>query len=288
MLRIGPFELYSVLTGTFRLDGGAMFGVVPKVLWQAATEVDEQNRIYLATRSLLAVDRDARRVLLVDTGCGTKWSPDAAARYAIRHDAEAIPRALAGLNLTENDITDVIVTHLHFDHNGGLTLWEDDPGGATRLVYPRARHWIHRRQWDHALSPTVKDRGSYLPEDYAALADAGVLHIVEGDDPPPPFAGMSWRLSHGHTPYQLHPCFAHESAALLWTGDVVPTVAHLRLPWVMAYDLFPLTTIEEKTGFARGAIQAGVVLALPHDPRIAAVRLDGTVERPVVTESVAL
>ncbi|MBI4719586.1 MAG: MBL fold metallo-hydrolase [Planctomycetes bacterium] len=286
MVVVEPFEIYNVVTGTFRLDGGAMFGVVPKVLWEKAADVDAENRILLATRTLLAVNRRARRVVLVDTGCGTKWSQAAASRFAIRHDREAVSRALADAHLTPADVTDVFVTHLHFDHNGGLTEWDDEPGGPTRLLYPKARHWLHRRQWDHAHDPTPRDRASYLPEDYEALAAAAVINFVEGDEPPPPFEGVRWMLSHGHTPYQLHPLFGGAAGTLLWTGDVIPTVSHLRPAWVMAYDLYPLTTMSEKQEFSRRAIDEGTWLALPHDPAVGAAAIGGSVDRPIVERTV--
>lgn len=288
VLRIGRHELYSVVTGTFRLDGGAMFGVVPKVLWGNAVEFDEANRIYLATRTLLAVDRDENRVILADTGCGTKWSKEHAARFAIVHDRDAIPNALAAIGMSIDDVTDIVVTHLHFDHNGGLTEWFDDPGGPTTLCFPKARHWIHKNQWNHAHHPNPKDRASYLKEDFDGLESAGVLRFVDGDQPEAPWPGMEWFISHGHTPYHLHPVFTDGPARLYFVGDLIPTVAHLRLGWVMAYDSFPLTTIAEKEMLSRGAIEKGWLLAFPHDPKFAAVALDGTPERPVVTRTLDL
>ncbi|RME36611.1 MAG: MBL fold metallo-hydrolase [Planctomycetota bacterium] len=288
MLTIGRFEVCSVVTGSIRLDGGAMFGVVPKVLWEKVSDVDEHNRILLATRTLLAVDRAARRVILVDTGCGRKWTPEQAERYAIRYDREAIPNALARFDLTEENVTDVVVTHLHFDHNGGLTDWYDDPGGRTILRYPHARHWIHRKHWEHACTPHLKDRASFLKEDFEALEPAGVLQFVEGEEPPPPFEGLSWWVSHGHTPYQLHPILEGNGKRLIFIGDIAPTVAHLRRAWVMAYDVQPMRTIDEK-GFLFGrAIEEGWSVAFPHDPEVGGVVLDGTVDRPIVARTLDL
>jgi len=284
-MQIGSFEVYSIVTGTFRLDGGAMFGVVPKSLWANAVGVDELNRIDLATRTLLVVQRAEKRVILADTGCGSKWSPAHAERYAIRHDAEAIPRALARIGLSTADVTDVVVTHPHFDHNGGLTNWFDDSGGRTVLLYPHARHWIHEVQWKHAWNPNPKDRASYLREDFAGLEEAGVLRFIHGDRPEPLMPGFEWKLSHGHTPYQLHPVVGDADRRIAFVGDVIPTSAHLRAGWVMAYDLFPLTTIDEKQEFARHAIHDGWLIGFPHDPKIAAVALDGAVDRPIVSET---
>lgn len=288
MLRIGRYELYSVVTGTFRLDGGAMFGVVPKVLWGNAVECDEANRIFLATRTLLAVDRDENRVILADTGCGTKWSKEHAARFAIVHDPDAVPKALSSIGLSIEDVTDIVVTHLHFDHNGGLTEWFDDPGGPTILRFPKAGHWIHKNQWDHAHQPNYKDRASYLKEDFDGLEKGGLLRFVDGDQPGAPWPGVEWFISHGHTPYQLHPVFTDGSTRLYFVGDLIPTVAHLRLGWVMAYDLFPLTTIAEKEVLFRGAIDRGWLIAFPHDPKIGGVALGGTAKRPIVTRTLPL
>jgi len=288
MLVIGPYEIRSIVTGTFRLDGGAMYGVVPKTLWSKGAEPDDQNRIPLATRTLLAVDRQAGRIIVTDTGCGTKWSPEDAERFAIRSDPDAVSRALRAIDAGEDDVTDVFVTHLHFDHNGGLTDWVDEPGGATRLRYPKARHWLHQRQWNHAHNATPKDRASYLSEDFAALAGAKVLRMVESEHPPPPFEGVEWFLSHGHTPFQLLPMFVGSESRLVFTGDVVPTVGHLRPPWVMAYDLYPLRTIAEKRWLYERAIGEGWLLAFPHDPQFGGVAVDGSVDRPIVARTLDL
>ena len=288
MITAGSFEISSIVNGTIRLDGGAMFGIVPKVLWQESSDVDELNRILLATRTLLAVDRAGKRVVLVDTGCGTKWSPDESKRYAITYDPEAIPDGLSAAGLSVDDVTDIVITHLHFDHNGGLTDWFDDPDGPTTLRYPRARHWIHRGHWEHAMRPGPKDQGSFLERDFAALGDAGVLEFVEGDHPEPPFPGLEWWVSHGHTPCQLHPIFGSGEARLLFAGDIVPTVAHLRLGWVMAFDVQPVVTIEEKERMVGRCLDEGLMLAFPHDHKIGGASLDGTARRPIVRSALEL
>jgi len=268
-MQIGPYEIRSVITGTFRLDGGAMFGTVPKVLWQSKVDVDAHNRILLAMRSLLAVDRRAGRAILVDSGCGDKWTPQLIERFEFRLRSGAIEDALRSLGAQA--ITDVIVTHLHFDHNGGLTQWRDDARKTTRLRFPNARHWLHKRQWDHAHAPTLKDRASYIREDFGILDDSGKLELLDGDAPPSPFPHVSWFVSHGHTPYQLHPIFADGAKPLMFLGDVVPTAAHLSPAWVMAYDLLPVTTIEEKLEVFRRVEAEGLLLAFAHDPNLPGV-----------------
>jgi glyoxylase-like metal-dependent hydrolase (beta-lactamase superfamily II) len=288
MVNVDGFEIRSIVTGTFRLDGGAMFGVVPKVLWQNAVDVDPLNRIALATRTLLAVHRASGRVILVDTGCGTKWDPEEAARFAIRHDPEAIPKALAGCGLSTDDVTDVVVTHLHFDHNGGLTKWVGEPGGQTRLVFPRARHWVHERHWIHANRPHLKDRASFLKQDFTILGGSDALHLVRGEHPDPPFEGLRWFVSHGHTPYQLLPIFGAGGSAVLFVGDVFPTVAHLRPTWVMAYDIEPMRTIDEKVVLIRRCMDEGLGLAFPHDVAIGGGRITGPADRPIVASPLDL
>jgi len=285
MLQMGPWELRSVVTGTFRLDGGAMFGVVPKVLWRGVAEPDEQNRIPLTTRTLLAVNRAAGRIFVVDTGCGSKWTPEMAGRFAIRHDSNAVTNALADAGFSANDVTDVVVTHLHFDHNGGLTEWVDEPGGAIRLCFPRANHWIHRQQWQHSHAPHYKDRASYLKVDFESAELATLLRFVEGGSPASPFEGVEWFISHGHTPFQLHPVFGFEKNRILFVGDVIPTSAHLRPSWVMAYDVEPLKTIAEKETILRLAIDGGCFLAFPHDPTMGVAQITGTPDKPNVIRS---
>lgn len=283
MLKCGRFEIHTILTGHVRLDGGAMFGVVPKALWARKQDVDDQNRILLATRTLLAVDRTAKQVILVDTGCGSKWEPEAADRYGVRPDLTAIPGRLAMLGLSEADVTDIIVTHLHFDHNGGVADWLDQEAGSTRLHYPRARHWIHETQWEHAHAPTLKDRASYFPQDFAALEAPGAPLIqVTGDPPRPTLEGIRWFLSQGHTRALLLPIFEGAPRSIFFAGDMIPTSAHLPPPWVMAYDLFPLTTIEEKLEIYRRARKEGLLLAFAHDPALAGVELEPTSEKPII------
>lgn len=283
MITIAGFDILSVQTGTFRLDGGAMFGVVPKVLWAPREDVDDHNRILLATRTLLAVAHDRKHVILVDTGTGTKWEDKAAQRFAIRNDASAIAAVLdADFGLTLCDVTDVVVTHLHFDHNGGLTEWVDEPGGQTQPCFPGARHWIHRRHWDHVQNPTDKDRASFLSRDYEQLERLRLLHFVDGDEPESPWEGIRWFVSEGHTPAQLLPIFEDDRSALMFTGDVFPTSSHLRPPWVMAYDNEPLKTLAEKKRILGWCREHGLRLAFPHDHRLAAAELDFANDRPLV------
>ncbi len=289
MLDIGGFDIISVQTGTFRLDGGAMFGVVPKVLWAPRENVDHQNRILLASRTLIAVSKDRKHVLLVDTGPGTKSPDDEADRFELRYDADAIARALhSQFELTPDRVTDVIITHLHFDHNGGLTEWAGEPGGETQLRFPQARHWIHRRHWDYVQKPTEKDRASFLTRDFDILEPAGVLAIVDGPEPDAPWDGVRFFISDGHTPAQLLPIFHDRRRQLIFTGDVFPTSSHLRVPWVMAYDLEPLKTINEKRRILGWCREHGMSLTFPHDIRLAGGEIDFANDRPLIARPLDL
>lgn len=287
MLTIGRFDIVSVVTGTFRLDGGAMFGVVPKVLWGPHEDVDDDNRILLSTRSLIAVSHDRKTAIVVDTGNGTKWPPEEARRFAIDPDGDAISRALRDqFALSTSDVTDIIVTHLHFDHNGGLTEWAGEPGGETRLCFPSARHWIHRRHWEYAYRPTEKDRASFLDRDIGILKSTERLHWVDGVEPASPWGEVRFFVSDGHTPAQLLPIFDDGRTSLMHVGDVFPTSSHLRPAWVMAYDLEPLKTIDEKKRILSWCREKGLRLAFPHDARLGAAEIEFSNSRPIVTRTV--
>lgn len=291
MLRIDPYDIVSVVNGTIRLDGGAMFGVVPKVLWEPLVDVDEQNRILLATRTVIAVDRAAGRVILIDTGCGSKWSPEKADRFGITSDASAVPTALGKMGCCVEDVTDVVVTHLHFDHAGGLTDWVGEPSGDVVPRYPGAAHWIHRRHWEHAHRPHSKDRPSFLPEDFQTLERHGLLRFVESEASVwlgGPFPGLSWYVSTGHTPYQLHPVLGRAEQRLLFVGDLVPTRHHLRPTWVMAYDVRPLSTIAEKETLYERCLRESIPICFPHDADLGGVYLEGSGSRVHAGAALAL
>jgi glyoxylase-like metal-dependent hydrolase (beta-lactamase superfamily II) len=283
MLEAGPWQIESVVTGHFRLDGGAMFGVVPKVLWQNVAAPDELNRIALATRTLLAIHRPAGRIALVDTGLGTKWKTEAAARFAIEPIADALPQALARHGATPEDVTDVVVTHLHFDHAGGMTRWLAAPDGPTALCFPNAQHWVQAAHWAHAHAPTVRDRASFLAADYAALEQSPRLRLV--DAPRDALPGVEWFVANGHTPAQLLPIFGGgDGPGVVFAGDVVPTAAHLPVAWVMAYDLLPLASVAERENIYARCRTQDLRLAFPHDPHCGAVRLDLSTGRPEIAE----
>jgi glyoxylase-like metal-dependent hydrolase (beta-lactamase superfamily II) len=285
MVEIGSWKIQSVVNGHVRLDGGAMFGVVPRPLWSKYAPPDDLNRIHLATRTLLASHQRSGRILLVDTGTGSKWSSRMAERYGVEPIAGAVDGALRDIGADRAAVTDIVATHLHFDHCGGMTDWIDEPEGPTCLRYPRATHWVHRRHWEHAHRPTLRDRASFLVADFAAVAEQGRLSVVERDDDTCPIDDITWQVSNGHTPAQLHPRFEGGSGPdLLFVGDVIPTRTHLPAAWVMAYDLDPVATVNERLAIHQLCRDEGLLLAFPHDLDAGIVSIGFEKDSPAVEE----
>jgi glyoxylase-like metal-dependent hydrolase (beta-lactamase superfamily II) len=270
-VRIGDIEVVPLSDGTFRLDGGAMFGVVPKTLWQRRVDVDADNRIPLGLTPLLV--RTAGLNVLIDAGVGDKLSPKAHAIYCIDRTV-SLDRTLAAAGLTPADIDRVVATHLHFDHAGGFTAVVD---GRIRPRFPNARYLIRRGEWDDAMAPNERTRASYMPENYAPLAEAGVVDFIEADGEVLP--GISvWRTG-GHTMHHQVVRFDSGGRTGVFLADLVPTAAHLPEPWVMGYDLYPLDTLAAKKHWLRVATEREYVIFFEHDPVIRAGRItvaDGT------------
>jgi len=275
MLKISDFELYSIVTGTIALDGGAMYGVVPKVLWSKVEEVDELNRVRIAMRTLLAINKKTGCVMVIDGGAGDKWPQNELDRYAIENRPHAISDALKRLSVSKESVTDVILTHLHFDHVGGFSY--SNERGETLPTFPCARHWIHEGHWRHANAPTERDRASFLKRDLAFLHTSNLLRFVTGDNPEPTLKGVEWFVSNGHTPYMLLPIFKGETFDLMFAGDLIPNANQLNPAWSMSYDLFPLTILSERKEVLKRCLETGMRLAFPHDMKMAgaAVRFDG-------------
>jgi glyoxylase-like metal-dependent hydrolase (beta-lactamase superfamily II) len=283
-VRVGRYEIASVVDAGFAADGGALFGIVPRPLWERQAAPDARNRVRLASRCLVAVDADARRVVLVDCGLGDKWDARQADRLAIDRSSGGLDGGLARLGLSRADVTDVLLTHLHFDHAGGIT--RRGPGGRLELAFPRATHLLQRRAWQHAHAPTERDAGSFAPEDFELLAHSNQLHLVEGEAQL--FPDVDLIVSEGHTPGLQLPRFLGDGTHLTWCSDVIPTHAHLRPSWAMAYDLLPVTTLEEKKVLMAEALEDGGILAFDHDAEMAACRLGEEEGRPVFREAIAI
>ena len=284
MLRLGRWRLAAVQDGTFAVDGGGLFGIVPRPIWEKAFAPDARNRVRLAARCLLAVDEGAGRVVLVDAGLGDKWDARRADLYAIDRPGGGVEAALKARGLSRQDVTDLILTHLHFEHAGGTTRRRAD--GELELSFPRATHHLQRRNWQWAHAPSERDQGSFLPENFALLEHSGLLHLVEGELELYP--DLQLIVSEGHTVAQQLARFHGHGTHLTHCGDVIPTRAHVRLPWVMAYDLYPVTTIEEKKMLLAQALEDDGILFLEHDPGVAAVRLREEEGHAAVREAVPI
>ncbi len=265
-VRIGSAELFTVETGRFRLDGGAMFGVVPKSLWNRTNPADELNRIELALRALL-IKKDGRNIL-VDTGAGDKMPEKLRGIYGIDQLSANLARSLQALNLTPADITDVIVTHLHFDHVGGAV---EKKGNLLVPAFPNARYYVQKRQWEWAQSGNERDRASYFAENYLALKEHGVLDLTDGDTEL--FPGIHLVMLDGHTFGQQLVRLEAGGESLLYCGDLVPTASHVPAPYIMGYDLQPVVTLAEKHRLLDRAAEENWILYYEHDPSAQASRV---------------
>jgi glyoxylase-like metal-dependent hydrolase (beta-lactamase superfamily II) len=280
-MTIGEYTLHSIDTGTFALDGGAMFGVVPKILWERSNPPDAKNRIPLAARALLAVG-GGRRVL-IDVGNGTKFAEKLAAIYAIDNSGATLEGSLRRYGLAPSDITDVILTHLHFDHAGGSTIRKE---GLLQPAFPNATYHVQKEHWHAANNPTERDRASFFPEDFLPLHERGMLRFTSGEGEVLP--GISVRIVNGHTTALQCPVLSDGDTTLFYCADLMPTVTHVQLPWIMAYDLRPLVTLEEKRAVLDQAAREHWVLFFEHDPSIAAGRVRITDRGVVFHEPVVL
>lgn len=263
MVRIGGFELHMVTDGMFRLDGGAMFGVVPKVLWERGDPADERNRILLALGCLL-IKTPAGKWALVDTGLSDKYErdPKFLKIYAVER-GKTLLHALKERGLGPDDISLVFNTHLHFDHCGGNTRWGDE--GKAVPTFRRAKYVIQKAEWEDATHPHERNLASYLPENFACLDGSGLLELVDGEFEVD--KGLRVVRSGGHT--RGHQCVLIESEgkSAMFLGDLIPTRAHVPLPWIMAYDLYPVDTLESKRALLAVAREKGRLLLFQHDPR---------------------
>ena len=280
-MTIGPYDLYEIETGRFALDGGAMFGVVPKPLWEKSNPADGRNRITMAARALLLVGGGRR--ILIDTGNGHKLNDKLSEIYRIDHTHSTLFGSLRARGITPEMVTDVVLTHLHFDHAGGATLLND---GRLVPAFPNARYYVQREQWEAACNPTERDRASFFRDDFFPLRDHGVLEFTEGEGEL--FPGLRLVCVHGHTTALQLPLLSDGSTTLLYCADLVPLASHVQLPWIMAYDLRPLVTLEEKRRLLASAVEERWVLFFEHDPVTAAARIRQGEKGIVVDSAVAM
>lgn len=258
---LGPFHLYSIETGRFGLDGGAMFGVVPKTLWSRYFDVDDKNRIPMAMRCLLIESENTGKLYLVDNGSGTKFNEKFESIYRIDHDHSDLLSSLEYHGFEPEDITDIIFSHLHFDHCGGTTYYDEE--GNLRHTFPNATYHVTKKQLETAIDPNPREKASFLSENIEPIADWDKLNLV--DEHHTYEEGLEALPVNGHTLGQQLPKITADEKTLVYMADLIPTHVHLPLPWVMGYDMYPVTTLEEKERYLDQAVSEGWYLFLEHD-----------------------
>jgi glyoxylase-like metal-dependent hydrolase (beta-lactamase superfamily II) len=269
--QIGGLRCHALEGGMQRLDGGAMFGVVPRTLWQTRTEPDDRNRIPLAMRCLLVEHDDG--LVLIDTALGNKEDPKFLDIYGVENQglegATQLEDALASAGFLPRDIAWVINTHLHFDHAGGNTTMdpdlENDPRRHVRPTFPKATYVVQRGELEFARHTNERTRASYLPHNFEPIAAAQRWRLLDGDEEVLP--GISVRVTPGHVPNHQAIVLSQRGETAVFVGDLFPTTAHLPLPWIMGYDLEPLRTLESKRTLLADALAGGWQLIFEHDPR---------------------
>jgi glyoxylase-like metal-dependent hydrolase (beta-lactamase superfamily II) len=264
-MHLGDMEVRYLDGGTFRLDGGGMFGVVPKVLWEKKSPPDDKNRIALRANSLLV--RAAGKTILIETGNGTKWDTKQRAIYAVQ-DGDPLIESLNQAGAKPQDIDIVINTHLHFDHCGGNTRIVENKAVPT---FPRARYVVQRGEFEHALAPTDRDRASYFPENFQPMLDSHQWELVDGNREILP--GISVIRIPGHNADIQAVILQGGQKSLVFVADLFPTRHHIPYPWIMAYDLYPLQTLETKKQWVSRIVKENSIVVFGHDPDISAATL---------------
>ncbi len=259
-MKLGDLEISLHSDGTFWLDGGAMFGVVPKAVWNKLNPADEWNRIELGLNCLL-IQIEGKKIL-VDTGIGDKFDEKFRERFRIKRP-NGLLDSLQRVGVGAEEIDMVINTHLHFDHAGGNTRWG---GGEIVPSFPKARYIIQRGEWEDAISPNERTRASYLKENLIPIQEAGLLELIEGERELLP--GVRVMVTGGHTPNHQVVLLESKGKKALYLGDLVPTTSHLKTPWVMGYDLYPLDTMKKKKELLNRALNERWLLVFEHDPQV--------------------
>ncbi|AYB33203.1 MBL fold metallo-hydrolase [Chryseolinea soli] len=252
-------KLHVIDTGFFKLDGGAMFGVVPKSIWQKTNPANEQNLCNWAMRCLLI--EDGNRTILIDNGLGTKQDAKFFSHYFLNGDA-TLPSSLHRAGFEPADITDMFLTHLHFDHCGGGV---ERRGDKLDLAFSKAQYWSNADHWQWATQPNPREKASFLKENILPMQESGHLKFVDAHAPSP-FASFDIQYVSGHTEKMMIPMIRYKNKVICFMADLLPSVGHIPLPYVMGYDTRPLITLEEKERFLNEAATHGYVLFLEHDP----------------------
>ena len=263
-------KLYTVNAGHFKLDGGAMFGVVPKSMWNKLNPADENNMCSWALRCLLI--EDGNRLILIDNGMGDKQDPKFFGHYYL-HGDDTLDKSLAAHGFHKNDITDVFLTHLHFDHCGGSIIREGD---TLIPAFANATYWSNEKHWQWATVPNDREKASFLKENILPIQESGQLQFISVTDEGLNAKGqlsdstftenISIRFVNGHTEKMMLPQIQYKNKTIVYMADLLPSVSHIPLPYVMAYDMFPLTTLKEKKTFLQEAVDHEYILYFEHDP----------------------
>ncbi|HXX19823.1 MAG TPA: MBL fold metallo-hydrolase [Candidatus Acidoferrum sp.] len=263
-MKLGELEFHVISAGHLLLDGGAMFGVIPRPMWEKKMPPDSRNRITLSMNCLV-IRANGKRIL-VETGAGDKLSPKLREIFGL--DGPLLLDGLRALDLRPEDIDIVVNTHLHFDHCGGNTRIELD---QVVPAFPNARYWVQEGELDHAMRPTERDKASYFQENFAPIGATGQLSIIEGEHVLTP--GVELIRVPGHTAHMQCVKLTGGGKTAFFFADLVPTTAHLPLPWIMGYDLFPMLTLENKRRWVSEAIREGWIALFPHDAAVPAAYL---------------
>lgn len=259
-------KLHTIHTGYFKLDGGAMFGVVPKTLWQRLNPPDDHNKCTWAMRCLLVEIED--RKILIDSGIGNKQSEKFFSFYE-PHGEENLEKSLKTIGFKPEDITDHVLTHLHFDHCGG-SIVQDEETGSLRPYFPNATYHVSKPQWESAMKPNAREKASFIPENIEPMEKAKQLNLIPADEfEKSLFPGFKVRFYNGHTDGMMIPFLDYEGQTVVYTADLLPSRFHYKTPYVMAFDIRPLDTLEEKPNFLEEAIDKNYVLFFEHDPEVA-------------------
>lgn len=277
----GDLELYPIETGRFMLDGGAMFGVVPKTLWSKQIPADEKNRIPMAMRCMLIKSKKTGKLYLVDNGSGDKFNEKMSSIYGLDYEHSNLEKSLKACGVTKNDITDIIFTHLHFDHCGGTTSYDND--GNLVHNFPNAIYHVNRRHWENALNPNARERASFLPENINPIKECDRVNLV--DDNAVFEENLSVINAEGHTIGQQLPKIIGTDQTLVFAADLFPTSAHIPIPWVMGYDMFPVKTLKEKKLFLHQAVAENWLIYLEHDANNEIIKIEEEDGRFSVKES---
>jgi glyoxylase-like metal-dependent hydrolase (beta-lactamase superfamily II) len=253
-------KLHTIDTGFFKLDGGAMFGVVPKSMWQKLNAPDENNMCTWAMRCLLI--EDGNKLILIDNGIGNKQDDKFFGHYFLHGDTN-LDQSLKAAGFSKDDITDVFLTHLHFDHCGGSIEWNKDKTGFIP-VFKNAHFWSNANHWEWATKPNAREKASFLKENILPIQESGQLKLTE--DGAEPFAGVKVKYMNGHTDGMMLPHINYKGKTVVFMADLLPSVGHIPLPYVMAYDTRPLLTLSEKAAFLNEAAEKEYILFFEHDP----------------------